>query len=398
MRTSILQALGAVQRSRTRIVRISALFLFLAATSCDVSTPGPAPSLAVAGVPPKLVSDSSGAYFVRGIETPTILASLRGSIVRVYPVGGVERIELPSLSSTMLRPAGASNSGVPCSFSVGGPDAHGNVVYVHDDIVKEEHALVLLEAGTARERVLFRGKGSVLLDDLLGDCLALTSAGDRVAYVRNPRPATNPGAGHLLKEGTIEFCAIATGARTSTSITALDGRLSWSQDGARLIYACLLDRVQALRLAGLHFQSDRAFRAGYDGWSRLPVVCSLDVATNAVEALCIGEHPVLSPDGTKLIVRDTLILMRMLRLDTNTWAPFELVGMTFPGVVGFVDDDTVLYQAWPTEGVAPAWLGGSPIARTKQGRTLQVRQLVSDAYATVVHDFDPRDSFALGPR
>ncbi len=82
----------------------------------------------------------------------------------------------------------------------------------------------------------------------------------------------------------------------------------------------------------------------------------------------------------------------------RSWSPFELVGTTYPGILAFADDDTLIYPAWPTEGEAAVWTTASPVAGKKQNRTLKIRRLGTDDFATILKDLDPRGSVSFGAR
>ncbi len=385
-------------RIRSLHVARSVSALILAATvSCgsgEIITPSPVVAI-IPGQAPDLVKGAGGEYWVRGVESASLLASVKGTVAVTRPVGGVERIELPGLASTYAREPRGPGSG-PASLAVAGPDRTGAIVFVDDDIVAKTHRFLRVAPGGATV-VVSEGAGSAMFTEL-GEQLALDPAGERLAYVLAPAHVPNNGASAYYEGGEIGLCTVRDGMRMRTGVDALDDALAWTADGRRLVYACFVDREQALRDAGLAFRTDRAFNSGYDGWSRLPVVCFLDPATGAVEPICIGQHPILSTDGATLIVRDVQAQYRKVDVAARTWVPLEMIGGTYPGPIAFVDDDVVLYPAWPTIGEDARWQAGSPIARDRQDRTLKLVRLSTGEFATVARAISPHDHVSFGPR
>lgn len=369
--------------------------LALACGSGATTTPSPVLP-AVPGAPPELASGADGSYWVRGTESASLLAGLSGSVVVARPVGGVERIELPTGSSSYLRERHDSGGTGGAALAVAGPASSGTVVFVDDDIVAKTHRLMRVAPEVAAKAV-YEAHGSAMFTEK-GEHLALDRAGERAAYVHAPVEALNPGASHYFEEGTIELCTVRDGNRTNTGILALDDTLGWTPDGTRLVFVRLMDRVQALREAGTAFEADREFRGVYAGWSRLPEVCFVDPATGVVEPICIGHRPILSPDGTTLIVQDVETRLRKVDIAKRTWVPLVLIGAVYPGPIAFVEDDVVLYPAWPTVGEDARWTSGSPVAGARQDRTLKVARIGTDEFATVAREISIHSKVSFGAR
>jgi hypothetical protein len=102
-------------------------------------------------------------------------------------------------------------------------------------------------------------------------------------------------------------------------------------------------------------------------------------------------------------VRDFELHWRILDLESNRSKPFEVPGSIdvpgaiYPGAIAFVDPITVLYWAWPTEGIQAKFTeSNSPLAGPKQMRSLKLVDLSDGRSQTVVPFVDPRTSVSYG--
>lgn len=338
---------------------------------------------------PELAKSDDGAYWVRGTENAGLLAGLAGAVHVVRPVGGLERVLLPDATSTWtLEP----RVGGPATVAISNPDASGHVVYVEFDAALPSQRWMRVRSGAAPTIVhAARGERSV------GRHLALDPTGERIAYVARPAVAETL-AFQTLSEGTIEIRAVRGGEVVATGERALDDVIAWTPDGARLVIARLEDRESALREAGHAFATDREYADGYRDRARLPVVGFLDPATRTFEPVCIGERPLLAPDGATLLVQDPQMRVRRVDVATRTWEEVALIGLVHPGPFAFVAPDVVLYPAWPTVGDDVRWPEDAPVATLPQERTLKLARIGTDEFVTIARDVGACADVVVGAR
>ena len=70
----------------------------------------------------------------------------------------------------------------------------------------------------------------------------------------------------------------------------------------------------------------------------------------------------------------------------------------YPGAIAFVDSDTLLYWAWPTEGSEIKYTKhDSPLVGKKPMRALKLVDLRDGRFQTAVPFVDPRREVSFGP-
>ena len=130
---------------------------------------------------------------------------------------------------------------------------------------------------------------------------------------------------------------------------------------------------------------------------QVPVVHVMDTTTGRTEALHVGLGPVVSADGTRVLMRDFKRRWRMLDLDRQRSEPVSAPGRAWPGAIALYDGDLLLYWAWPTEGTELRWTRhNSTLVGPKPMLTLKVADLRTGDFRTVVPYIDPRRDVSYG--
>jgi hypothetical protein len=265
-------------------------------------------------------------------------------------------------------------------------------------MLENRHSLLLLNADGSVTRI-FEHEGDALWEHSVGEHLALDSKGRRIALVARSEgvQARSPDA-HLM-EGELEIWDVEKHERLAPSVRAVDDALAWLPDGKRVVYTALIARDEAVKCLRRHVKDSEPFGRGTLAWQRIAVVHVLDVETGETRALHAGERPVLSPDGKRLLVRDFELHWRLLDMESNVSKAVTAPGAIYPGAIAFVDPSTVLYWAWPTEGIEPEYTeNNSPLVGKKQMRTLKLVDLRDGRFQTVLPSIDPRRSVSFGRR
>lgn len=328
-----------------------------------------------------------------GPEATDLVARTRGVLLVNRAVGGIDSLRLPGQESATARVA---NSGLRPVYSLTGPDERGQIAFVEDDIVAKRHALKVLSS-SGEESTIFEASGDAMWEHGVGGQLALDAGGRRVALVARARGRTFRKPDAYLLEGELEVWNIDARRRASSGPRALDDTLGFFPDGERLVYTALLARAEAAELLRAHVPASDAFGAESSSWSRIPVAHEFDLRTGLSRALHVGERPVLSPDGRRLLLRDRELHWRVLDLETNVSSAFAAPGAIHPGAIGFVDTNTVLFWAWPTEGAPIRFTqSNSPLIGPKQMRSLKLIDLRDGRFQTLVREIDPRRAVSFG--
>ncbi|MCE9596238.1 MAG: hypothetical protein K8S98_18765 [Planctomycetes bacterium] len=338
-------------------------------------------------------SPSSTATHVPGPEATDLVARTHGTIAIDHPHGGIETIELPTQVARLPRAPGPEQL---TAHSLAGPDAHGRIAFVANDMTAERHELDLLEVDGRTTR-LFAAEGDALWSRVAGRNLALSNDGRRVALVRAADGVTFRSPDAYVIEGELGIWDTATHTELMMRSRVLDDTLSWFPDGRRLAFTALVPRAEAEALLATEVEPSDAFGRATLAWKRVAVVHVLDVESGQATPLHVGERPIVSTDGRTLVLHDFEQRWRVVDIESRHSRPFTAPGAVAPGAIAFVDAHTVLYWALPTEGLALKYTeSNSPLVGKKTMRTLKLVDLRDGRFQTVVPYIDPRRSVSFG--
>ena len=338
-------------------------------------------------------SQSDATSMVPGPEATDLVARSRGWIALTLPVGGIQTVHLPALSAQTPR---ASDSGLLPVHNLSGPDALGRIAFVETDIVKERHALRCLHPD-GRSTLVFEGRGDALWGHAVGKYLALDAKGARIALVARAKGVEFRDPGAYVLEGELEIWNVDDRRREPTVVPACDDVLSWFPDGKRLLYTALVPAEEAGQLLRAQVGPEEDFGRATERWERVPVVHVLEVDTGVSRALHVGQRAIVAPDGRLAVLCDFDHRWRILDLESGRSRHFQAAGAVEPGPIAFVDPDTVLYWASPTEGSELRYTeNNSPLVGKKPMRSLKLIDLRHGRFQTAVPFVDPRRSVSFG--
>jgi hypothetical protein len=250
---------------------------------------------------------------------------------------------------------------------------------------------------------VFDRDGDALWGDFIGDCIAMSPAGDKVAFVSNMRRRQMPGALHC--SGTLEVWDITSGKAQRFDVDAVDDQLAWLPDDRRLAFV----KFVAPRDAGALPLLPDSFGSFYQSWEVVPAVHVLDTATGQMRLVHGGRRPVVSRDGTQLLVLGEAGQgtpgdaeyayeqhWRLVDIDGPGSAPVELHGKGTP--VALLDGGIYLAETYPTAGRPVRFtVHNSPLRGPKPMWSLKLARLGTNQFVTVVPYVDPRAQVYLSP-
>jgi len=174
-----------------------------------------------------------------------------------------------------------------------------------------------------------------------------------------------------MVSGALQIWDIHTKSGTDTGVVALNQGMSWFPDGRRLAYVS----------------------PGSSG--ELPRVFILDVDTGKRTPLHFGSHPVISTDGTSMLLAagDEEVLLDIATGQTRkvSWRGNWL------GPIALIRNNLLLYLGLPTAGAIPGYTQhNSPLVGPKPMGTVKLGDLRSGEFQTVIPYVDPRDKFGFG--
>ena len=331
---------------------------------------------------------------VPGPENPALLSGLQGYIVIDRSNGGIVGEALPALQELVIRHTGPEIGAI---HSVSGPDSLGRVAFIENHMIENRHLVKVMRIDGSGEELVVERSGDALWGKEIGDHLALAPTGGLVAFVTNLSRVKLRKPRAYFKRGRIAIWDVDTKEPLPTGTTALDDNLCWFPDGRRLVYVDLLSRDEAVKVLRKHVDPTEDYGTVLIERKQVPVVHVMDTTTGRTEALHVGLGPVVSADGTRVLMRDFEGRWRMLDLNRHRSQPVSAPGRAWPGAIALFDASLVLYWAWPTDGTELRWTQNNSLCiGPKPMLTLKVADLRTGDFRTVVPYIDPRRDVSYG--
>jgi WD40-like Beta Propeller Repeat len=316
-----------------------------------------------------------------GPEAEDQVSRVSGYIVMDRPVGGMVALSLPDRKEVVLRPEGTGQGTV---HSVGGPDDEGRIVYVenHTKFIR----LKAMRIPGIDDTVIFERPGDALWQHVIGSP-ALAPKGGLVAFVWNATPGYAPDI-----TGPLEIWDLTTKRGRKTDATAADEGLVWFPDGRRLAFVELLREreAQLITPGSPEYAVDYRIKGG------TPVISMLDLTDGARTRVHVGIEPLVSPDGTAILMKDAAGRWWSLDLASGRAKRASWPG-DWRGPIAWIADDLLLYWGLPTRGSPIRHTEfGSPLVRRHSMGDLKLCVLGTGRFQTVIQGIDPRRRLSFG--
>ena len=332
-----------------------------------------------------------------GSREPNRVVPLHRTVLSIDQEQAIIAIETPSGRTHTVRKAPATAAAErPGVWAVAGPDATGLVAFIEEHFPTPSHALKVIRLDGSQERTVFEHEGDPIWKRAVGKHMSISPTGGRLALVGQMRGVQMPMA--LLDEGPLEVWDVAKGTNLTCG-QVLDEGIAWFPDGHRLACVRLLPRN---RLPASTSPED-GFGKLFAHWDRVPVVCIVDVDTDAERPVCPGIGPVISTEGDALLVADfpTDVGVHWRRVQIDTGATAAVAFSSHRMYLAFDSSGSSVYLQPPIPG-EPAGKTKyySPLHGPSDLLTLRSGPLgkPTNAGNYIAGGFDPRNIPSFGAR
>jgi hypothetical protein len=226
----------------------------------------------------------------------------------------------------------------------------------------------------------------------IGHTLSLAPIGGRVAFLSELKDLQMRSA--LLFQGSIEIWNIDQKTSSKPGLPAVDEGLSWFPDGRRLAYVKMIDRKSDAKWIDPADPIANSFIQW--NWDQIPAVFIHDVDAQTETFLHVGWKPVVSIDGSKVVLGDRDGHFYSLDSATGRESPLTGPGKDWP--IAMLDAQTLLALCVPTAGAEVKFAKFySPIGRgPPELLSVKLARTDSQEFQTVVPWFDPRAEISYG--
>jgi len=308
-------------------------------------------------------------------ESDDLLLQLKGYIIIDRP--GTSAIELPSNKQVVIRKYGVD--------ALGGPDSQGRIAFIDSDLGAKTYSLKVIDVVTKKETEVFTRQGSYWPHEKenYGKSFSFSQDGGLVAFVKNYKndfslmPDDYVGIGHL------EIVNAEKRNTIKTDIQVLDKGLNWFPGGKKLVYVAVMPRDKVRHDLVEKFED--GFGSEMMTWHSTPVVVMLNLKDMSTKQLHIGWNPIVSKDGSSILIQDYKGRIRMYKVSSGNSMPVNVPIGEQCHVFSFIGKDIILYKTIPdtdrkyrltsTLGTTPYW-------------TLRVAQINTSKYKTIVQHLD----------
>jgi hypothetical protein len=347
-------------------------------------------AVATACLPPRLAT-------VRAPEDRSLPRTLSGTIL-LGRHGSAEVFALPAVAPVSIERARS-----PATIDrVAGPDEAGRIAFLVDNLFDKTYSVLWMTLGAEAKTTVFTRPGSYWphIPHQFGGSFALSLTRGRVATLadcHSDRVTGDPSSFRDMCD--LEVWDLATAQRLPATVRAADLGVSWFPDAARLAYVTLVDRAAIPAGARAASDAGHPYNAAIAEWPRIPVVAVLDVETGSSELFYEGENPLVSPDGSFLLLHDDdpswkAVAYRRVNLLTRAATPVVIPGATHEAFA-LLSENIVLYRGLPTKGAEPGWRCTSTFGMVPFW-TLKVAELDTGHFATLLPKLDVHDTVSFG--
>lgn len=312
--------------------------------------------------------------------------SVRGMLIYDVPVGGIELLHLPELTTQTIVPSADPGSSNPEGLhALAGPDENGLITYKTDNtespLFAREYKLEATSVATKHDRLLTSTLGLKMLESL-----SLSPVGGKIAAVVARDGITvyaPPNSSAYYHEGELLIFDVQSGTSTTLNVKALDAGISWFRDLRRIAY---VGRISPSELPNPLMVPPSGNYVG----KGIAAIRILNLETRENLVVGAGRNPVLSPNGLDLYY--TGADEQTMIATSPEWIPKQLqIPTDMYNVVLATNDRQVLGWGVPNEAAAARYTRhNSPLVGKKRMLTLRLGNTRTGESTIVLQYIDPR--------
>jgi hypothetical protein len=329
---------------------------------------------------------------VEGPESDDLLSKLHGYIIMERPKGGIIAIALPSDKEMTIRKPWEKSNPVE---ALGGPDNQGRIAFIDSDLGATRYSLKVIDMKTGKEIEVFTRHGSSWPheEQNYGKSFSFSHNGGLVAFIINYKNDFSLIPNDYVNVGQLEIVNTEKRNIIRTDVKAMDKGMDWLHDLKKLVYVALIPKDKIDHQLAMKFNDD--FGNEMTTWHSLPVISLLSLADMSTKQLHIGWNPIVSRDGSSILVQDYKGRIRIYRISYGDSISVNLPAAKEAHVFSFIGQDVLLYKGLPTEGSKQEFRLTSTFGTTPYW-TLKVAQLKTLEFKTVVQYLDIHRRVSFG--
>lgn len=236
-------------------------------------------------------------YCGRVIAAETVSQHIKGCLIADGPLGAIDAYCASSgWQRQVLKPP--YNRGHGAIGALSGPDAKGLIACLKTEVSGGfwggfSCRVVAIDAKTHREA----SSSEPRQFDFFSNVIGLSPVGEKVAYFRKTKWLRN-GSRTVSRLGELDLYDMKSQRFMQSGIQCVNDRFSWFPSGRRLAYTHLLDPKKSETLK----RKDKDFAEYARTGEQLCGVSIFDISTSSAEFLTWGWHPLVSTDGSKVLI------------------------------------------------------------------------------------------------
>ena len=315
-------------------------------------------------------------------ESDDLLLQLSGYIIMDVP-RDISAIELPSNKRFVVRESSGTDKST--AYALSGPDRKGLIAFIDTKYATDVYSLKIIDIWTKNEKEIFTRQGSFWIHkkENYGESFSYSDNGKFAAFVRNydSVPALIPN--DYVKIGNLEIVDIEKRNMVKTDIKVLDKGLNWFPKGQKLAYVGLITKDKINKDLITNFED--GFASEMITWHSIPVVVILNLKDMSTKQLHIGWNPIVSRDGSSIVIQDYQGRIRLYNIASGASIPISVPIGEECHVFSFIGNDFLLYKTIPIAGRKYRFT--STFGRTPYW-TLRVAQMNTSKFKTIVEQLD----------
>jgi len=336
---------------------------------------------------------------VSGPEAAHLISQSQGYLIHAVNAQAgippsIKIISLPNAKEKMLTTP-VSTRGYYHIDQITGPDEEGRIFYTITKENQKKYDILMTTLDGKKHDVIFSEDFSKERNRLsgldYGHTLILSPKGGHIAFIKDTDHYDRKGG--ILELWNINDKSLVTRFSASGYSSA-----SWFPDGLRLAY---VKRVDCNKIPEFSVYSESVQKLYADHyrytWPLIDAAFIYDLSTQTHEFFHIGYRPVVSFDGSAILLNDILGKCRLIDVQNKTATEVNWPGRIHTqSAFAFSGENEILYRGFPTKGRATKTIVDSPFWGRKLMPPIKIADLLTGEFQTVIESLHPYDDISYG--